>query len=65
MPTFAKDSEAASPAESSKPGLDRKEQKRLEAEARQRLAPLKKSSKMRKRLEELGAHLAAIEEKNG
>lgn len=60
----AKDSEAASPAESSKPGLDRKEQKRLEAEARQRLAPLKKEQqKCEKRLEELGAHLAAIEEK--
>jgi ATP-binding cassette subfamily F protein 3 len=60
----AKDCALDSSAESSKPGLDRKEQKRLEAEARQRLAPLKKEQqKCEKRLEELGTQLAAIEEK--
>ncbi len=49
--------------DSSKPVVDRKEQKRLEAEKRQRLAPLrKKQQTAEKQMEKLQAKLSEIEE---
>lgn len=48
----------------SKPSLDRKEQKRLDAEKRQRLAPLRKQQQTaEKQMEKLQAKLSDIEEK--
>lgn len=62
----SKDSQAeavTNTAEGAKPSLDRKEQKRLEAEQRQRLAPLKKElQQCEKRMDELSAQLAKIED---
>ena len=64
-----------SPSGSSMPGavannsgaaVDRKEQKRLEAEKRQRLAPLRKQlEKAEKRMEKLQSQLATVEEQLG
>lgn len=49
--------------DSAKPSIDRKEQKRLEAEKRQRLAPLrKKQQTAEKQMEKLQAKLSDIEE---
>lgn len=49
--------------DSAKPSIDRKEQKRLEAERRQRLAPLrKKQQTAEKQMEKLQAKLTVIEE---
>lgn len=49
--------------DSAKPSIDRKEQKRLEAERRQRLAPLrKKQQTAEKQMEKLQAKLSDIEE---
>jgi ATP-binding cassette subfamily F protein 3 len=62
---------AASPDEQNptsepRPQVDRKEQKRLEAEKRQRLAPLRKQQQAaEKKMEKLQAELATIEEKMG
>ena len=67
-----RDTEAAAPAGSTttatakedKPVVDRKEQKRLEAERRQRLAPLrKKQQAAEKEMEKLQSQLSGIEEK--
>lgn len=62
---------AASPDEQNptsepRPQVDRKEQKRLEAEKRQRLAPLRKQQQAaEKKMEKLQTELATIEEKMG
>jgi len=49
-----------------KPAIDRKEQKRIEAEKRQRLAPIRKQQQAaEKRMEKLQTELADIEEKMG
>ncbi len=65
-----RDTESAAPAGSTasakedKPVIDRKEQKRLEAERRQRLAPLrKKQQAAEKEMEKLQSQLSGIEEK--
>lgn len=62
----SKDSQAdaaTNTVEAAKPSPDRKEQKRLEAEQRQRLAPLKKElQQCEKRMDELSAKLAKIED---
>ena len=57
---------AAMPGGATQPQADRKEQKRLEAEKRQRLAPLRKQlEKAEKQMEKLQTQLAAVEEKLG
>lgn len=54
---------ATTTSDSAKPVVDRKEQKRIEAEKRQRLAPLrKKQQAAEKQMEKLQAKLSDIEE---
>ena len=58
------DNASAAQAKAEKPAVDRKEQKRLEAERRQRLAPLRKKQQAAEKLmEKLQAQLSDIEEK--
>ncbi len=64
-PTSSQDVNAVNAPEA-KPSIDRKEQKRLEAERRQRLAPIRKKQQVaEKQMEKLQAELADIEEKMG
>ena len=64
-PTSSQDVNAVNTPEA-KPSIDRKEQKRLEAERRQRLAPIrKKQQAAEKQMEKLQAELADIEDKMG
>ncbi|MEC8102435.1 MAG: ATP-binding cassette domain-containing protein, partial [Pseudomonadota bacterium] len=64
-PTSSQDVNAVNAPEA-KPSIDRKEQKRLEAERRQRLAPIrKKQQAAEKQMEKLQAELADIEDKMG